>query len=154
MLYVFAIVILFLGLFMIFMPKQSVKKENRGSEKAIKKARRNGIIISLVAIIFIIVLFIFDKNDNNNVLNDNNEENSNILNLCTALEYDITSYENDFIDWDEFVSRIEEASKECDDVESELCIHLNSTLILNTERDEVKNAYIKQLRVSCEKENN
>lgn len=61
MYYVFAIIFLCLGLFMTFMPEQSVKKENRDSENEINRARRNGIMLTAISIVLIIVLFIFVK---------------------------------------------------------------------------------------------
>lgn len=50
--YIFALIFLALGLFMTFMPKQSVKKEDRNSEDAIKKSKRNGIILIVIAVVF------------------------------------------------------------------------------------------------------
>lgn len=56
--YIFALIFLALGLFMTFMPKQSVKKEDRNSEDAIKKSKRNGIILIIIAVIFGLVTFL------------------------------------------------------------------------------------------------
>ena len=56
--YIFAFIFLVLGLFMAFMPKQSVKKEDRNSEEAIKKSKRNGILLIVIAIVFVLIPFI------------------------------------------------------------------------------------------------
>lgn len=50
--FIFSLIFLASGLFMTFMPKQSVKKENRNSDEAIKRIKRNGIILSVIAIVF------------------------------------------------------------------------------------------------------
>lgn len=56
--YICAAVFFFLGLFMTLMPKQAIKKEERNSEIAIKKARKNGIILTILAIFFILLLIV------------------------------------------------------------------------------------------------
>lgn len=55
--YIFALIFLATGLFMTLMPKQSVKKEDRNSEEAIKKSKKNGIILIVIAIVFGVVTF-------------------------------------------------------------------------------------------------
>lgn len=57
--FVFAAIFLFLGLLMAFKPQQSIKKEDRDSKEAIKKARKNGIILTIIAIIFVIICVVF-----------------------------------------------------------------------------------------------
>lgn len=56
--YIIAIIFILLGGFMSIMPAKSVKKEFKNSEEHIKKTRRNGIIILILAILLLVVSLI------------------------------------------------------------------------------------------------
>lgn len=54
---IIVIIVFFVGLFMAYMPANCLKKENRYDDTKLKKVRRLGIIIFLVALV--VLLFIF-----------------------------------------------------------------------------------------------
>lgn len=53
--FIFPLIFIVLGIFMTFMPKQSVKKEDRDSDEAIKKSKRNGIVLIVISMVFVLV---------------------------------------------------------------------------------------------------
>lgn len=53
--YVLSGILVLLGLFMVVMPKQSTKKELQDSEDALKKTRRNGVIVAILGIILLLI---------------------------------------------------------------------------------------------------
>ena len=52
--YIFSVIFIVLGGCMFFIPQKCLKEADRNSEEAIKKAKRNGVIIMVIAVILMV----------------------------------------------------------------------------------------------------
>lgn len=149
--YIFGIIFLLLGLFMTIFPKQSLKQNDRNVQGKMEKARRNGIILVVVAIIFVVATFIISKPSDNKL---KDKESNQFSGLCTVLGYKITDYQNKKIDWSSFIVSVENYyNEQCSGNENDLCLNMHFMITQDIKTDEIKDAYITELKVQCQKIN-